>query len=340
MDMREDNGMAETDMSTDPAELQNQIEFWKSKSEKYKLVLQAFGVFERSYVLGSATMSQRQRYHQLAKFVMAGEFESRRQLGEQFLREASLDPSTASLEIPKEDGVASVDLSGNDLVRKTVSEALAFYEAAVAAGRKFPSKDSLEFVGSANKDFDETSALFALASSPLVLAPVTRYFGLFPILTGFGITLARNEAFHRKSSQRLHFDPEDRSQLKAFVYLTDVDTMSGPFMAAPAGKSRHLFEQHDFILDRKDDDVVEPGSIREFHGPAGTMIFCDTCRCLHAGARPGARQRLMLSIEYNLPSHLGRRLFPKDNEPGRVRTNAIKLGEPDIYQKALLDIEG
>jgi hypothetical protein len=205
------------------------------------------------------------------------------------------------------------------------------------APRVFPSKDSLEFVGSANKDFDHGSALFRLASSPLLLAPVTRYFGMFPILTGFGVTLARNEAYFRKSSQRLHFDPEDRSQLKVFVYLTDVDADSGPFMAVPATQCAHLFTRSDFILDRQDDSVVEAGAIQPFHGPAGTVIFCDTCRCLHAGARQSARSRLMLSIEYNMPSHLGRRLFPKDNEPTRVRTAMLQPANPDRFMAALLD---
>lgn len=330
--------MSDQVASADPAKLAAEVEYWRSRSAEDRRRLGEVAVFDRSFVLAHATMQQRVRYHELARILMAEEFERRRGLMDAYFRERALDPQTCDFIVPPEDGLAAIDLSGHALVQAAVAEATAFHAAAVAAGRTFPSKDSLEYVGSANKDFSETSALYALASSPLLVAPVARYFGVFPILTGFGVTLARNETFHRKSSQRLHFDPEDRSQLKVFVYLTDVDAASGPFMAAPAHNSRHLFEQPDFLLDRKDDDVVEAGSIREFHGKAGTTIFCDTCRCLHAGARPGSRIRLVFSIEYNLPSHLGRKLFPGDPLPGRVRTSAIRPANPDRFEAALLDL--
>ena len=255
-----------------------------------------------------------------------------------YLQEVALDQATADLDISQAEGLASQDLSRHPLVSAVVSEAVTYYDQAKAARRTFPSKQSLDFVGSANKDFGADSAMFKFASSPLVLAPIVRYFDCFPYLTGFGVTLARNQEFFRKSSQRFHFDPEDRSQIKLFVYLTDVDAASGPFMAAPAHKCAHLFENPDFVLDRLDDDVVEDGALREFHGPAGTVIFCDTCQCLHAGARPGDRERLMLSVEYNLPTHLGASLFPKDSEPSRSRTQAIRPETPDDYVKALLNI--
>lgn len=332
--------MSEQYASPDLSNLKAEVELWKKRSEDDRRRLQSVSVFDREFVLANATMQQRIGYHLLARTLMADEFERRSELGDSFLREKVLDPATRDFIVPAEDGVAKIDLSENPVVKSAVAEATAFYSACVAAGRTFPGKDSLEFVGSAKKDFNETSALYSLAASELLLGPIIRYFGVFPILTGFGITLARNQTFYRKSSQRLHFDPEDRTQMKVFVYLTDVDADSGPFMAAPASKSRHLFEQPDFVLDRKDDDVVEAGSIQEFHGKAGTAIFCDTCRCLHAGARPGGRMRLMLSIEYNLPSHLGRKLFAGDPVPSRTRTTAIRPTNPDRYEAALLDLAG
>jgi hypothetical protein len=49
---------------------------------------------------------------------------------------------------------------------------------------------------------------------------------------------------------------------------------------------------------------------------------------------------LMLSIEYNLPSHLGRKLFDGDPVPSRVRTSAIRPVISDPYEAALLDRAG
>jgi hypothetical protein len=298
-------------------------------------MLRSLAIFDRQFVLANGTMRQRQRYHDLARTIKSEAFAARAEMAQSYLRDMA-DPATASFVVPREDGLSSIDLSDHPLVRATVSESQALYDGAVAEGRTFSSKGSLDFVAAASKEFTEKSALFALASSPLIVGPVAAYFGVFPILTGFGLTLARNDAFHRKSSQRLHFDPEDRSQLKVFVYVTDVDARSGPFMAAPASESKHLFDAPEFILDRQDDSIVAPGAIREFHGKAGTVIFCDTCRCLHAGAREGDRHRLMISIEYNMPSHLGAALYTDDPEPVRLRTRAIKAETSDPYLRALM----
>jgi hypothetical protein len=314
-------------------ELAQRAAHWQQKAEDYQRQLRSIASFDRAFVLAHASMAQRRRYHDLARFLKADAFAAREALAASYLAEHG---GAHAFEIPKADGVARADLSADPLMQQVVAESRALYEAGVAAGGAFPGKGSLEFVGSAAKEYTEQSALFALARSPALVAPVTRYFGVFPILAGFGLTLARNEAFHRKSSQRLHFDPEDRSQIKAFIYVTDVDARSGPFMAAPAHACSPMFDRPDYVIDRHDDDVVPEGAIREFHGPAGTLIFCDTCRCLHGGARPGDRQRLMISIEYNLPSHLHAPLFPGDRDPAKLRTGAIRFEPNDDYMRALL----
>jgi len=316
-------------------DLQRDLATVKEKADKSLALLRSIDTFDRGFISGQASMAQRMRYHALAKYMKADAFAAREALAREYPLSLAAGVTAEGVEIPREAGIASFDLSQRPEIRRAVNEAIGFFAASGGLSKSYPSKQSLEFVGSADTEFGEDSALFALASSPLLVAPIAAYFGVFPILAGFGVTLARNSAFHRKSSQRLHFDPEDRTQIKAFVYLTDVDETSGPFMAAPADKSAHLFNKPDFVLDRLDDTVVEAGALRKFVGPAGTTTFCDTCRCLHAGAREGTRERLVLSIEYNIPSFLGVPLLPGD-APMQLRTRAIKLETTYPYMLALL----
>ena len=311
-------------------------DFWRNKAEQFMEVSRSAAVFERSFVIRQGSMKQRKQYHELARFIKSEEIARREALGRRYLAEQALAAETAEFEIPQEIGHASINLSHDQLVKDAVSEGLKSYQDAVASGREFLSKDSLQFLGSAGKPFGADSAIFKLATSPLLLAPIIRYFGMFPIMTGFGVTLAKNSEFHRKSSQRLHFDPEDRAQLKVFLYITDVDADSGPFMAAAAKDCEFLFDRPDFVLDRQEDSVLPDGALHEYHGPAGTIIFTDTCRCLHGGGRPGTRERVMLSMEYNMPTYLGAKLWEGDPEAERCRTENIRVDNPDEFMEALL----
>ena len=316
-------------------DLKRELAAVKEKADKSLALLRSIDTFDRGYLFSQASMAQRIRYHALARHIKADAFAAREELARTYPASLAGGAVADGVSIPRETGLASFNLSQRPEVRRAVDEAMAYFAASGGLGGVYPSKQSLEFVGSADKEFGADSALFKLASSPLLVAPIAAYFGVFPMLSGFGVTLARNNAFHRKSSQRLHFDPEDRTQIKAFVYLTDVDTESGPFMAAPADQSAHVYTKPDFVLDRLDDSIVAPNALRPFFGPAGTVTFCDTCRCLHAGAREGKRERLVLSIEYNIPSFLGMPLLPQD-APLQLRTRAIQLETSDPYLLALL----
>jgi hypothetical protein len=328
--------MPDTVQEVNVDKLIGERDFWRNKAEQFMAVSRSAAVFERSFVIRQGSMQQRKQYHELARFMKRDEIARREDLGRRYLAEKTLAEETAEFEIPREIAHASINLSHDPLIKAAVAEGRQTYQDAIASGQEFLSKDSLQFLGSAGKPFGADSAIFKLATSPLLLAPVIRYFGMFPIMTGFGVTLAKNSEFHRKSSQRLHFDPEDRAQLKVFLYITDVDANSGPFMAAAAKDCEFLFERPDFVLDRQEDTVLPDGALHEYHGPAGTIIFTDTCRCLHGGGRPGERERLMLSMEYNMPTYLGAKLWEGDPEPERCRTENIRVDNRDEFMNALL----
>ncbi|MEQ8433422.1 MAG: hypothetical protein RIA71_04215 [Oceanicaulis sp.] len=294
--------------------------------------------FDREFLVVRGSMAQRAAYADLARRIKAPLLQQRAELGRAYCEQHSVDaaPEAAGLDLRAADAFATLDLTKRPKVVAAVEEARRIFDETGGFEATRVGKGSLEYVISAGKSgYGKESAAYALATSPDLLVPITRYFGALPILTGYSISLARNNEFHRKSSQRLHLDPEDRTQVKVFIYITDVDENSGPFLSAGAAASEPLFTDQRLILDRMDDTVVPSGAIREAVGPAGTVTFCDTCRCLHGGARPGDRPRLMLSIEYNLPTYLWAPLYDGDGVM-RNRMAGIIVETSSTFESALL----
>jgi hypothetical protein len=98
------------------------------------------------------------------------------------------------------------------------------------------------------------------------------------------------------------------TQVKIFVYCSDVDAGSGPLTvldAASSGRVRkavgYQFRQR--LTDQQVADVLGPGADRPILGPSGTAAFLDTSRCFHYGSRvaPDAPARLVTMIQYQTP---------------------------------------
>jgi hypothetical protein len=169
------------------------------------------------------------------------------------------------------------------------------------------------------KDFAATGPAMALATSPLVLAPLVQYFGMLPVLFNAFVTRAHNTELLPDSAHRFHLDPEDVISLKVFVHLTDVDEHSGPLHLLRADATQTMLGATDYrgvarIDDTQVTDTVGWDAVTSCRGPAGTVVIADTCRCLHFGGRPRAADqpaRLMLVFQYLLPTSF---LFPIDGD--------------------------
>lgn len=105
------------------------------------------------------------------------------------------------------------------------------------------------------------------------------------------------------AAQLFHFDMDRPRWLKAFLYLTDVPTTSGPHVFIPTthrdrGIPRELLQRGYRRL--SDEDVARAfpkASWIEATGPKGTVIIEDT-RGLHKGKQLQFGDRLVLQIEY------------------------------------------
>jgi hypothetical protein len=152
------------------------------------------------------------------------------------------------------------------------------------------------------------SAVIRLALREDVLAGVSRYLGVVPFLSAISVFLSDVVEGVPTSSQLHHCDGDDVTQVKVFVYCSDVQERSGPLTVLDATSSARVrravgYQFRQRLTDAQVRGVVGPGRERAIVGPCGTTAFVDTSRCLHYGSRvaPDAPPRLVTMIQYQTP---------------------------------------
>lgn len=278
---------------------------------------------ERRDAFFGASQAERKAIHERVAALKSGAMEARWKLGREYLeRHADVD-----FEIPFERAVARLDLPGETQAAR--EEAL---QLAVGRDSQIDNR-ALEFAVLA-RDFAADSATLQLATSPVLLAPVVRYFGALPVLFNAFVTRAHTTEFLPGTAHLFHVDPEDVLTHKVFVHLTDVDDDGGPLHVLPADLTQRVLEAVDYrgiarISDGQVSDLVGWDAVESFAVPAGTVAFADTSRCLHFGGRPrgpGRPVRYHLVFQYLLPTSF---VFPIDGdcEPPRFLENLEPTGE-------------
>ena len=292
---------------------------------------------DRAYIAARGTRWERQAFHRLAARIKRDAIEERRRLGAQYLELHRDDPEATRASIDQVTGLGAADFSDSPTVRAAIDEARRIV--ATKDPATSPSKGSLIFLASSQEDFDDDSALTRLALSPLLVSPITRYFGMLPILWGFDINRASSDDLIESSSHMYHFDPEDLSQMKVFIHLNDVDAETRPFTALGADVSQQVGETLKYAIGRLTDERVHSvagrGHETSFLGPAGFAAFCDTTRCLHYGGRPGRNTRDLIVLYYSMPTTTWLPLAPGDGEP-RYLTPKLHPRDDDPFSAALL----
>jgi len=267
---------------------------------------------DRKHAFRNATWPERLAMHEAIAAHKAEAIAARRDLGRRYLVR-----HPAGCEVTRERAIAQQDLA---------AETLGASEEAIrlAVGRTAQHNNgSLEFPVLAH-DFDADSETLRLAVSPLVIAPIVRYFGMLPVLFNLFVTRAHTTAFLEHTAHMFHLDPEDVVSLKVFIHLTDVDDDCGPFHALPANLTQKILDEVPYrgigrITDEQVGELAGWDNVVKVMGPPGTVAFADTTRCLHFGGRPrkpGKPVRDMLVFQYLLPTSL---LFPIDGDTRHPR---------------------
>lgn len=155
-------------------------------------------------------------------------------------------------------------------------------------------------------DFENPLLRFSL--TPPVLGVVNGYLEMASKLLYYQMTLAKvvDPRSQALGSQRWHRDPEDKKHCKLFLYLTDVDESSGPFMyvcrSHYGGKWSGLFPRKFpkgiYPQQGEVEKNISAKDVKICIGRAGTMIFCDTGG-FHKGGYAIKNERLMFNSVYS-----------------------------------------
>jgi hypothetical protein len=153
------------------------------------------------------------------------------------------------------------------------------------------------------------SPFMRLALQPDVVAAATRYLGVVPILQFVNVYYSSESGDELSKSQLYHCDSDDVEQVKVWVLCEDVTPENGPLTLLPPAESdlvrTRLGYNYDMLLTDEQVSQVLGGldAQRQFVGPAGTVGFFDTSRCLHFGSRFADPEmtRLIVMLQFITP---------------------------------------
>jgi hypothetical protein len=152
------------------------------------------------------------------------------------------------------------------------------------------------------------SAVMRFALREDVLNAVSRYLGVIPFLSTISVLFSDVVKGAPTSSQLHHCDGDDVTQVKVFVYCSDVNPGSGPLTLLPADDSERVrravrYHYRQRLTDQQVAEVVGAGREVPVLGPSGTAVFVDTSKCFHYGSRVAveAPPRLVTMIQYQTP---------------------------------------
>jgi hypothetical protein len=265
---------------------------------------------------------------------------------ERFFRDADrrralgqLPPTT--LRIPHERGFLVIPpgafAESNNIVGEAKQVLSSFDVAAPPAGKN--RKRFLQNVLDASS-LTHDSAIIRFALRQDVLAAVSEYLRIVPFLTSIQVFHSDTVDDVPTSSQLYHCDGDDVTQVKVFIYCSDVNEESGPLTVLDADATAEVQRSTSYrYRQRLTDDEVERVLGARHHailGPEGTTAFVDTSRCFHFGSRVGrdAPPRLAAMIQYQTPYSF---MLPADVEsvlpfrrlvtPGMTALQRLVLGE-------------
>ncbi|MBI3627211.1 MAG: phytanoyl-CoA dioxygenase family protein [Candidatus Sungbacteria bacterium] len=181
-------------------------------------------------------------------------------------------------------------------------------------------------------EIDLANPFFQLALNEKILATINGYLEMYAkfFITSLNVTLPVGNEAPPKDSQRWHRDPEDKKMTKIFLYLNDVDDLTGPFTYIKdshyGGRWRSIFRQRPphgyYPPDGAIEKIIPRSEVVTCTGRAGTIVFCDTSG-LHRGGYAKEKERLMFTAGYfseASPRPILLKLSPKLEEEARRLT--------------------
>jgi hypothetical protein len=195
------------------------------------------------------------------------------------------------------------------------------------------------FLPKAAYELDSPYMRFILGED--VIAAVSTYLGLVPVLKQVDVWYSVHAGEAPKSSQRWHLDSADTTQVKVWIHISDVGPDSGPLTVVDASTSERIADEigYDFgeghrVPDERFEELAG-AAVTALEGPAGTVHFVDTSRCFHFGSRveAGGTPRRIFMAQYLTPyafrfksDHVERAPFKKFASDGSSELEQLVLG--------------
>ncbi len=162
------------------------------------------------------------------------------------------------------------------------------------------------------EDHERWPAFLDFASSPQLIATLADYLGFIPALsktlpTGVRVVESGKHLdalahLPPRDSQVFHIDPYDHPIVYVIVLVRDCTREMGPFTFLPAAASEAAAKRLDYhsrgrpyrLSDEEVYSVANEREVVELVYPRGTVLFVDTSRCFHFGARNADRPRFQV----------------------------------------------
>ncbi len=157
------------------------------------------------------------------------------------------------------------------------------------------------------KDYALDSPEMQLATSPEMLAAVSKYLGRLPMLLEVQARISLSDpdkpGAKLEGSQLYHRDMDDVSSVKVWILCSEVKKENGPTVLVPSKISHMVAKELGYKQGAKlpNDEPLAPyrDQLFEATGPVGTSFATDTCSTFHYGSRTQeSKERLVLYFQY------------------------------------------
>ena len=184
---------------------------------------------------------------------------------------------------------------------------------------------------------DAGSPWLSLFLHDRLLAVVNGYLGVFSKLNALDVwdTVPVMHDGADSGSQRWHRDPEDSRLVKIFLYLSDVGAGAGAGAMQYVAHSRrgdrygHLWPQKfpsgNYPPAGALERIVDEQDRIDCSGPAGTLLFVDTCG-FHRGGRATMARRVLTTSVHVTPASLWAGRFTVSGDIESVARTAAQRG--------------
>ena len=153
-----------------------------------------------------------------------------------------------------------------------------------------------------NEEVARAPRIYDIFNHPDVLAAVSESLGGKPTI-GYMAAWWSLPAGDGKALQaeNFHRDVDDWRFIKLFVYLTDVDSESGPHVYVPGSHNTDKLAKIRRYTEEEVHSAFGPECEKRFTGPAGTA-FLENTYGFHRGFPPRSKPRLIVQATYCIQS--------------------------------------